>query len=149
MEAKTTGPHFFLRRHFQTHFLERKKYEFQLKFHWSLFLRVQLTISEPWFRQWLGAEQATSHYLNQWWPSLLTHICVARLNELISDTCISFIGWLTWPTMFHIMACCLTAPSHYLSQCDLSTPVFRLRGQTSFDNMVAGLDASALFTNMV
>ena len=22
------------------------------------------------------AEQATSHYLNQWWPSLVTHICV-------------------------------------------------------------------------
>ena len=25
-------------------------YEFQLKFHWSLFLRVQLTISQHWFR---------------------------------------------------------------------------------------------------
>ena len=27
-----------------------KMYEFQLKFHWSLFPRVQLTISQHWFR---------------------------------------------------------------------------------------------------
>ena len=40
---------------------------FWLKFHRSLFPRVQLTISLQWFRKWLGADQATSHYLNQWW----------------------------------------------------------------------------------
>ena len=28
----------------------RKRYTFRLKFHWNLFLRVQLTISEHWFR---------------------------------------------------------------------------------------------------
>ena len=55
-----------------------KMYEFRLKFHWSLFLRVQLTIFQYWFRWWLGAEQATSHYLNQWWPSSTTHVCVTR-----------------------------------------------------------------------
>ena len=44
-----------------------KMYEFRLKFHWSLFLRVQLTIFQHWFRWWLGAIQATSHYLKQWW----------------------------------------------------------------------------------
>ena len=38
-----------------------KKYEFQLTFHWSLFLRVKLTIFQCWFRLWLGADQATSH----------------------------------------------------------------------------------------
>ena len=38
-----------------------------------LFLRVRLMIKRNWFRYWLGTEQATSHYLNQWWPSLLTH----------------------------------------------------------------------------
>ena len=27
---------------------------------------------------WLGADQATSHYLKQWWYSLLTYICVTR-----------------------------------------------------------------------
>ena len=55
-----------------------KIFEFRLKFHWSLFLKVQFTIFQHWFRQWLGAEQATSHYLNQWWPSSMTHICVTR-----------------------------------------------------------------------
>ena len=44
-----------------------KMYEVYLRFHWSLFLRFELTISQHWFRQWLGADQATSHYLNQWW----------------------------------------------------------------------------------
>ena len=33
----------------------------------NLFLRIELTISQYWFRLWLGADQATSHYLNQWW----------------------------------------------------------------------------------
>ena len=49
---------------------------FGLKFHWSLFLGVQLTILQHLFRLWLGADQATSLYLNQWWPRLSTHICV-------------------------------------------------------------------------
>ena len=51
---------------------------FWLKFHWSLFLRVQLAITQHWFRQWLGAEQVTSHYLNQCWPDSLTHVCGTR-----------------------------------------------------------------------
>ena len=29
---------------------------FCLKFHWSLFLMIQLTIAQHWFRKWLGAE---------------------------------------------------------------------------------------------
>ena len=40
----------FSRRHFQTHFLEWKIFEFWLKFHWSLFLRFQLTIFQHEFR---------------------------------------------------------------------------------------------------
>ena len=44
-----------------------KMSEFRLKFHWSLFLRVQLTIFQHCFRWWLGAVLATSYYLNQWW----------------------------------------------------------------------------------
>ena len=49
--------------------------EFRFKSHWNLFPNVQLTISQHWFRWWLGAEQATSHYVNQWRPSSRTHIC--------------------------------------------------------------------------
>ena len=48
-------------------FSSMKMFEFRLKFHWSLFQRVQLTIFQHWFRWWLGADQATSHHLNQWW----------------------------------------------------------------------------------
>ena len=48
-------------------FSSMKMYKFWLKFHWSLFLRVQLITSQHWFRQWLGASQATSHCLNQSW----------------------------------------------------------------------------------
>ena len=50
-----------------TAFSWMKMLEFQLKFHWSLFLRIQLTILKHWFRQWLGTDQAPSHYLNKWW----------------------------------------------------------------------------------
>ena len=37
-----------------------------------------LTMRSDWFWQWFGAKQVTSHYLNQWWPNLLMHICFAR-----------------------------------------------------------------------
>ena len=54
-----------------------------LKFRWSLFLRAQLTILHRWFIWWLGTDQATSHYLNQWW---LVHwriyASLGLLNEL-------------------------------------------------------------------
>ena len=40
----------FRRRHFETYFLQWKLFEFRLKCHWSLFLRVQLTIFQYWFR---------------------------------------------------------------------------------------------------
>ena len=58
-------------RHFADDILKyiflKKMHEFHLRFHLSLFLRFELTIFQHWFRYWLGAGQATSHYLNQWW----------------------------------------------------------------------------------
>ena len=60
-----------------------KMYEFRLKFHWSLFLRFQLTIFKHWFRYWLGAVQATSHYLNQWWLVYWRIYASLGLNELM------------------------------------------------------------------
>ena len=42
-----------------------KMLKFRFEFHRSLFLRVQLTIFQHWFGWWLGADQATIHYLNQ------------------------------------------------------------------------------------
>ena len=59
-----------------------KMYKFWLKFHWSLFLRVQLTIIQHRFRKWLGADQATSHYLNQGWKIYWRIYASLGLNEL-------------------------------------------------------------------
>ena len=69
-------------------------YEFQLKSHWSLFLGVQLMIFQHWFRWWLGAGQATSHYLNQWWHSLLTQICITLPQWVKIWTSQEPIKWL-------------------------------------------------------
>ena len=55
---------------------------FRLRFHWSLFLRIQLTIFHHWLRWWLGAVQATSHYLNQWWLVHWRIYASLGLNEL-------------------------------------------------------------------
>ena len=63
-----------------------KMFKFRLKFHWSLFLRVQFTIFQHWFRQWLGADQATSHYLKQWWLDYWRIYASLGLNELMSST---------------------------------------------------------------
>ena len=40
----------FRRQHFSNAFCVTKMYEFRSKFHWSLFLRVHLTIFQHWFR---------------------------------------------------------------------------------------------------
>ena len=58
-------------------------FEFRLKFHWILFLWVQLTIFQHWFRQWLGVVQGTSHYLNQLWLVYWHIYAWHGLNELI------------------------------------------------------------------
>ena len=67
---------------FSNTFSWMKTYEFRLRFHWSLFSRVQLTIFQHWFRWWLGADQATSHYLNKWWLVYWRIRTSLRLNEL-------------------------------------------------------------------
>ena len=59
-----------------------KIFEFRLKIYWSLFLRVELTIFQHWFRKWLRAVQATSHYLNQWWLVCRRIYASLGLNEL-------------------------------------------------------------------
>ena len=57
----------------QTTFLDvfprMKSFVFWLKIHRSLFLRIQLIITQHWF---------TSHYLNQCWTNSLTYICGTR-----------------------------------------------------------------------
>ena len=53
-----------------------KMYKLRFEFHRNSFPSVQWTIFKHWFRKWLGSRQATSPYLNQWWPSLVTYNCV-------------------------------------------------------------------------
>ena len=67
---------------FSNGFSRMKMFEFRLKFHWRLFLRFQLTIFQHWFRYWLDAVQATSHYLNQWWLVYWRIYASLGLNEL-------------------------------------------------------------------
>ena len=50
---------------FSSAFSWMTNFVFWFKFNWSLFPIFQLTIRQHWFRQWRGAAQATSHYLNQ------------------------------------------------------------------------------------
>ena len=70
---------------FSSSFSWMKIFEFRLKFHWSLFLTVPLTIFQHWFRQWLGADQATSHCLNQWWFNYWRIYASLGLNGLRGD----------------------------------------------------------------
>ena len=46
----------------------------------------------------IGAEQATSHCLNQWFPRLPTHICVTQLIK-------THVSANYRPSLFQIMAC--------------------------------------------
>ena len=57
--------------------------KFRQGFYWSLFLRFELKIFQHWFRLWLGADQATSHYLNQSWLVYWRIYALLGLNELI------------------------------------------------------------------
>ena len=68
--------------------------EFWVKFHWSLFLRDQLIVFLHWFRKWLGADQATSHYLNQWWLDYRRIYASLGLNELRGEANSSLIASL-------------------------------------------------------
>ena len=44
-----------------------KMHVFCLRFYWNLFCSLKYTTFQCWIRQWFGSDQATTHYLNQWW----------------------------------------------------------------------------------
>ena len=89
-----------------------KIFEFRITFHWSLLLWFQLTIFQHWFRWWLGADQATSHYLNQWWSVYWRIYASLGLNELSAHECtqnvhLTFVSWARYlcdrRALFYIM----------------------------------------------
>ena len=47
---------------------------------------TSLIISQHCFKQWLGAEQATGHYLNQWWPRYSTRYTCVTSEQWVNDT---------------------------------------------------------------
>ena len=62
--------------------------------------------------------QATRHYLSQCWLSSLSPYGVARPQWVNSFWPGDVIWWQrTGSTLAPVMACCLTAPSHYLNHC--------------------------------
>ena len=88
---------------FKTTFSWMKIYEFGFKFHWNLFLMVKLIIFQHCFRWWLGANQATSHYLNQWWPRLPMHICITRLQWVNHNGWHLVDKWTTFSNAFSLL----------------------------------------------
>ena len=46
-----------------------------MQIRWNVLSIVQSSTGKYCIRELLGTETATSYYLKQWWPSLLTHIC--------------------------------------------------------------------------
>ena len=55
-----------------------KMYGFRLKFHWSLFLRVQLTIFQHWFQIMAWRRPGDKPLSKAMMVNLPTHICVTR-----------------------------------------------------------------------
>ena len=87
LQAHYIKPNDILRsRHFPTIFSKSfssiKTIGFWFKFHWKIFPMVQLTIIQHWFRQWLGTDQPTGHYLKQWWLSYRRRYASLGLNNL-------------------------------------------------------------------
>ena len=158
-----------LQGNFPNAFCQRKSFIFCFTFHWSLFLRAEMTkkwaldqlahcaLVTPYEvkRFWWTLGQpmaycltAPSHYLNQCCPAINTIMWHSFLSDVYLNTqdinpqvvfeidtfvitAISHRGqWVKslrpsdaiWrhrsgSILAQLMACCLTAPSHYLNQC--------------------------------
>ena len=88
--------------------------EFRFKFYWSLFLRVHLILRHNWFIFcW-----APSHYLNQWWHSLLARIlkkCVRALaNPYVNLKCNTYVDVKILSYMYIYMYICTYIHMHIL-----------------------------------
>ena len=94
-----------------------KIFEFRLRFHWRLFLGVQSTTFQHWFRSWLGAVQATSHYLNQWWLVYWHIYASLGLNELVQIN--------AWQVPLHNLWIKQWSFKHYLEEMSVVIGVVR------------------------
>ena len=98
-------------------FSSMKMFEFRLKFHWSLFPRVQLTIFQHWV-QVMAWRRIGDKPLSE--PKMVrstTHICVTRPQwvktwNLIARTRMN--GCLIFTLALHIMGCKMSAFIFYI-----------------------------------
>ena len=72
MVVETKGSTFW-GEHFKMHLIFQWKFSYLDR---NSFLCVILTKGQHCVREGHGSEQATEHYMNEWWSSILTHICV-------------------------------------------------------------------------
>ena len=94
----------FCRQHWQMHVLICKLLYFDLRFHWCLLLRFQLTGCRYWLRQWLDAGQATSYKLNQFWPRCMAqlHTRSQWVNKLVLEKMIQICRCQHFQRLFHV-----------------------------------------------
>ena len=84
IETETKWPT-FSRRYFKLIFFN--DFQWTLLYFDEIVTEVCLpTVIHHWFRCWLGTGQATGHYLNQYWPSLLMYICIDAALGLNTST---------------------------------------------------------------
>ena len=75
------------------HFHERKCLNFEYR------STEVLWLIRHWFRLWLGAEQVPSHYLNQWWLSLMMrHSASIQKRQCRHISCPMHILHAEWPS---------------------------------------------------
>ena len=101
LRPKQTGRH-FVDDIFQMHFLEWEWLYFDSNVSGVCSLRVQLTISQHWFRQWLGAVAVPSYRPNHcWWRWLMPNGVTGTqrvnvqpwLTRMSSGTCFTNRLW--------------------------------------------------------
>ena len=77
-----------------------KTCKFRLRFHWSLFLRVQLKLFQHWFRWWFGAGQV---YWRMYVSLGLNELSASNIKgyQRIADYIPSFLNLQIWtPSIF-------------------------------------------------
>ena len=75
-------------------------------------------LSQHWFRWWIGAVSNKKLLEPSVFDQVLWWHLVSPGSNFFNSLCPSAAirRWRTWSTLFHVMACCRTAPSHYLNQ---------------------------------
>ena len=113
---------------FSNAFSGMKMHEFRLRFHRGLFLRFKLTTFQHWFRLWLGADQATSHYLDQRWLVYWHIYASLGLNELISSVTFLLIRqfYVKWPKRYSDTLGVWEALHSHIQKFSITFPLFFL-----------------------